>query len=364
MAARPPAVVEQGLAIKKVGNQLISALGGRPVHPVSVRVGGFSRVPRRAGPRRRCARTLDAGRRAWSQATVGLVASWDPPDLEHPQPLVALRHPTEYPYNDGRIVSTDGLDLAPGAWGDAFEEHHLEGTNALHARTHDGRVYLLGPDRADHARRRPAAPARRRGPGGHRACRDAIRTNIHRSIVARAVELLDACAEARDIIDGYRPPPSRKVPFTPRAGVAAWSTEAPRGLLHHRYEVDEQGHVTARPDRAADQPEPGSHRGGPRGLRPERPRPAPRRGHPPPRDADPGLRPVHQLRDPLPRSPDRGAGTRARRSVTPRPPPQSGGRSAAPADPPVAQRRGVPSLRGRTARPCGRSKGRPRDRRP
>ncbi len=240
MAADHRAVVEQGLAIKKIGNQLISALGGRPVHPISVRVGGFSRVPWR--------RDLDAVRRAlddavvWSQATVSLVASWDPPAFEHPQPLVALRHSDEYPFNDGRIVSSDGLDIAPGAWGDAFEELHIEGSNALHARTHDGVVYLLGPTArvclaADQLH--PLAAEALEATG----LREAIRTNIHRSIVARAVELLHACAEARDIIDAYRSPREPRVPFTPRAGIAAWSTEAPRGLLHHRYEMDEQGHV-------------------------------------------------------------------------------------------------------------------------
>ena len=240
MAADHRAVVEQGLAIKRVGNQLIAALGGRAVHPVSVRVGGFSRAPRR--------RDLDAVRRALdaaveqSRETVRLVASWDPPALEHAQPLVAMRHATEYPYNDGRIVSTDGLDLAPGAWGEAFAEQQVEGTNALHARTHDGAVYLLGPTA------RIALAADQLHPLASEALaatglRDAIRVNIHRSIVARAVELLHACAEARDLIDGYRPPAEPRVAFTPRPGVAAWSTEAPRGLLHHRYEVDEQGHV-------------------------------------------------------------------------------------------------------------------------
>jgi coenzyme F420-reducing hydrogenase alpha subunit len=241
MAVDHRAVVEQGLALKKVGNQLIAALGGRPVHPISVRVGGFSRVPWR--------RDLDAVRHAlddavaWSAATVRLVASWTPPDLEHPQPLVSLRHPGEYPYNDGRIVSSDGVDLAPGAWGDAFEEHHIEGTNALHARTRDGAVYLLGPTaRVTLAgdRLHPLAAEALEATG----LRDEIRTNVHRSIVARAVELLHACAEARDIIDAYRSPREPSVPFTPRAGIAAWSTEAPRGLLHHRYEVDDAGHVT------------------------------------------------------------------------------------------------------------------------
>jgi coenzyme F420-reducing hydrogenase alpha subunit len=242
MAGDHRPVVEQGLAIKKIGNQLISVLGGRPVHPVSVRVGGFSRVPWR--------RDLDAVRaeldRAveMARATVDLVASWDPPAFENHQLLVALRHAAEYPYNDGRIASTEGLDLAPGAWRDAFEEHHVEGSNALHAQTRDGRAYLLGPTARitiDADRLHPIAAEALAGTG----LAGEIGANIHRSIVARAVELLGACAEARDLIDGYRAPAEPKVPFTPRAGVAAWSTEAPRGLLHHRYEVDDDGRVTA-----------------------------------------------------------------------------------------------------------------------
>ena len=303
MAADHRAVVEQGLAIKKIGNQLISALGGRPVHPISVRVGGFSRVPWR--------RDLDAVRRAlddavaWSQATVSLVASWDPPAFEHPQPLVALRHPDEYPFNDGRIVSSDGLDIAPGAWGDAFEELHLEGTNALHARTRHGEVYLLGPTAQGLPCRRPAPPAGGGGAGGDRppgrhphqhppldrgSCRRAapcVRGSArhHRClpVAARAACPVHPSGGDRRLVHGGStgPPPSPV-----RGGRAG-----PRG---------------PRPDRAPNQPEPGSHRGRPRGIRPERPRAPPSRGRPPPRDADPGVRPVHQLRDSLPRSPDRG----------------------------------------------------------
>jgi sulfhydrogenase subunit alpha len=241
MAADHKALVEQGLALKKTGNALIALLGGRSVHPVSVRVGGFSRVPKPAeldGIRRALDEAVEASKR-----TVELVASWNPPALEHPQPLVALKHPSEYPYNAGRIVSTDGLDIEPGAWGSAFAEQQVEGTNALHARTHDGAVYLLGPTArivlcADQLHPEAAFALAQTG------LADAIRVNIHRSIVARAVELLHACAEARDLLDAYRRPAAPGVEYTPRPGVAAWSTEAPRGLLHHRYEVDEQGHVT------------------------------------------------------------------------------------------------------------------------
>lgn len=242
MAGDHRPVVEQGLAIKKVGNQLIAALGGRAVHPVSVRVGGFSRAPSRGdldGVRQDLDRAVEAAR-----ATVALVASWDPPALEHAQPLVGLRHPDEYPYNDGRIVSADGIDLAPRDWGAAFVEHQVEGTNALHARTRDGRVYLLGPTARitlDADALHPIAAEALAATG----LAEEIRANIHRSIVARAVEMLGACAEARDLIDGYRAPAQPRVAVSPRAGVAAWATEAPRGLLYHRYEVDERGRVTA-----------------------------------------------------------------------------------------------------------------------
>jgi sulfhydrogenase subunit alpha len=241
MAADHRAVVEQGLAIKRVGNLLISSIGGRPIHPVSVRVGGFSRAPRR-GEMDELRRKLDTAVEQ-SLATVRLVAGWEPPALHNPQPLVALTHPSEYPYNDGRIISTDGMDIAPGAWGDAFEELQIEGTNALHARTLEGQVYLLGPTArialtADTLH--PLAKAALDETG----LADEIRVNIHRSIVARSVELLHAVAEARDLIDAYRPPAEPKAAWMSRPGVAAWSTEAPRGLLHHRYEVDEAGLVS------------------------------------------------------------------------------------------------------------------------
>ena len=233
-------VVEQGLAIKKVGNQLVALLGGRSIHPVSVRVGGFWRVPRRRElePLRPALERAIQGARA----TLELVAAFEAPPFERDVRLVALRHPAEYPFNDGRIVSTDGIDLAPGEWRQGFMEVHLPGTNALHARTHDGGVYQLGPAArvtlaGDRLHPLAAEALERSG------LRESIRRNTFWSIAARAVELLHACAEALDLIDGYRPPEAASVPWSARPGVAAWATEAPRGLLFHRYEVDERGLV-------------------------------------------------------------------------------------------------------------------------
>jgi coenzyme F420-reducing hydrogenase alpha subunit len=143
---------------------------------------------------------------------------------------------------EGRIVSSDGLDLPATAWEQAFREEQVEGSSALHARTRDGEPYLLGPTaRIALAgdRLHPLATAALESTGQ----RDELATNVFRSILARAVELVHATAEARDVIDAYERPPEAAVSWRPVAGTAAWATEAPRGLLFHRYAVDEDGVV-------------------------------------------------------------------------------------------------------------------------
>ena len=237
-------LVERALALKKAGNHLVALVGGRPIHPVSVRVGGFYHVPTRSAMtalRPELTAALDI-----ALETVAVVAGLATPEFSREPRLVALRHPTDYPMNDGRIVSTDGLDLAPTDWEAAFREDQVGWSNALQARTHAGDVYLLGPASritlaGDLLHPRAAEALARTG------LADEIRRNPFRSIVARAIELVHATAEAIDIIDDYRPPERASEPWTRGPGVAAWATEAPRGLLFHRYELGQDGLVaTAR----------------------------------------------------------------------------------------------------------------------
>ena len=149
LAADHRAVVEQGLALKKTGNDIVRLLGGRPIHPISVRVGGFSRAPRRADVA--ALRPALEAAVAQSEATVHFVAGLDVPVYEREPRLVALKHPTEYPFNHGRIVSSDGLDLPIGGWETAFDEQHVPWSHALQART------LEGGRSSIHARR-PSSP--------------------------------------------------------------------------------------------------------------------------------------------------------------------------------------------------------------
>ncbi|TFG67780.1 MAG: Ni/Fe hydrogenase subunit alpha [Thermomicrobiales bacterium] len=237
-------LVERALALKKAGNHLVALIGGRPIHPVSVRVGGFYHTPTRAeltALRPELTAALDI-----ALETVAVTTELNTPDFSREPRLVSLRHPTDYPMNEGRIVSTDGLDLAPTDWERAFAEDQVGWSNALQARTHAGDVYLLGPSSritlaGDKLHPRAAEALAQSG------LADEIRRNPFRSIVARAIELVHATAVAIDIIDDYRPPERPATPWNPGPGTAAWATEAPRGLLFHTYELDEEGRVaTAR----------------------------------------------------------------------------------------------------------------------
>lgn len=235
-------LVEQGLVLKRTGNRLVAMLGARPIHPLSVRVGGWSRVPGREELLTVRPQLVEA--LALAQATVDVVAGLEAPSFEREPRLVSLRHPTEYPMNEGRIVSNDGLDIAIDEWEAAFEEDQVAWSNALQAHTKAGEVYLLGPSaritlNADRLHPLAGAALDRIGMA------DQIRRNPYWSIAARAIELVQATAEAIDIVDRYTPPAAPRVTEVKLpAGTTGWATEAPRGLLFHRYDVDARGLVS------------------------------------------------------------------------------------------------------------------------
>ena len=242
LARQDRGAVERGLALKRAGNRIVEVLGGRPIHPVSVRVGGFSKAPR-VRDLQPLLPDLEAAL-GYAHATVDWVAGFTAPAFDRAVPLVSLRHPSEYPMNEGRIASTDGLDIAIDGWEDAFREEQVPWSHALQARTRDGRHYLLGPSA------RITLAAEQLHPEARAALsRVGLRREIARdpywSIAARAVELVHATAEALDIVTTYRPPERHRMDWTARAGTTGWATEAPRGLLFHRYRVDERGRIAS-----------------------------------------------------------------------------------------------------------------------
>jgi coenzyme F420-reducing hydrogenase alpha subunit len=240
MASDFPDRIEAGLRLKRVGNRIMSLLGGREIHPVNLRVGGFYRVPTRS-ELDTLTDDLEWGLEA-AVDTVRWAAGLPFPEFEREYEFVALTNPDGYAIQQGRIVSSSGLDIAVEAWPQWFAEEQVPWSNALHARTSDGRPYHVGPMaryslNADQLTHRAREEAERAGLGSPVV-------NPFRSIVVRAVEMVFACEEALSIIDGYRQPEPPSVEVAPAGATGHGASEAPRGLLYHRYDVDAAGLIT------------------------------------------------------------------------------------------------------------------------
>jgi coenzyme F420-reducing hydrogenase alpha subunit len=241
MAADHRAVVERGLALKKAGNALMEVIGGRAIHPVNVRVGGFYRVPTRA----ELAALTAQLRQGLADAleTVAWVAGFDFPDFSHDHELLALVEPGRYAIDSGAPRTDRGLSFPVSAMDEIVREEQVPHSTALHARLADRGSYLTGPLARYALSGQWLTPLARQAAetaGLGDTCR-----NPFRSIVVRAVELVFAFEEALRLIEAYRPPAHPAVEVPPRAGTGYGATEAPRGTLFHRYRLDPDGTVTS-----------------------------------------------------------------------------------------------------------------------
>ena len=237
MAKTHADVVKMALRLKKAGNDLMELVGGRAIHPVNVKVGGFYRMPTVA-ELAALRRDLENGL-ADALAATQLVAGFSFPDMEQDYAYVSLRHPDWYPLERGpEGVASSGVRFPVADLPQHIEEYHVEHSNALHARC-DGDVYFLGPlarytnsfDQLSPRTQQAALDA-----GLTETCR-----NPFKSIIVRCVELAYAFEEALRIIDGWRDGHAPSVAVTPRAGEAVGASEAPRGMIWHRYRIDDEG---------------------------------------------------------------------------------------------------------------------------
>ncbi|MFY9642847.1 MAG: Ni/Fe hydrogenase subunit alpha [Rhodomicrobium sp.] len=232
-------IVRNALALKRAGNELMHVLGGREIHPVSVKPGGFHRVPTRAelAP---VAETLKRARDI-AVSLVHWTAGLSFPEFEPDYEFVAMRHPHEYPFNEGRIVSSRGIDVAIADYETEFEERHVAHSTALHSVVKRRGAYHVGP-LARYALNFDRLPAHiqelAREAGLGPVCK-----NPFKSIVVRAIEIVYACDEALRVIAEYEPPRLAAVALEPREGIGFGCSEAPRGICWHRYEFEASGAI-------------------------------------------------------------------------------------------------------------------------
>jgi sulfhydrogenase subunit alpha len=237
MARKYPDVVRNVLQMKKVGNDMITLLGGREIHPINLRVGGFYKVPSK-----RKLRTLlnDIKRgKETAVASAKFAASFPFPDFEQDYEYVSMRHPDEYAVIEGRLVSNLGMDIPIKDYDHHLIEEHVPHSTALHTPVKGRGTCQVGPlarTNLNYNQLSPVAKEVAKEVGLGPECR-----NPFKSILARIIEVIFAFDEAQQIIESYEEPDQPAVDVQPRAGTGYGCTEAPRGICYHRYTIDEQG---------------------------------------------------------------------------------------------------------------------------
>lgn len=241
LAEKDAQLVQRGLRLQEAGNAIIRLLGGRSVHPVGVCVGGFYKAPGHAEIqqlRQQLASCLDD-----AESLLRWTLDLPVPEFLQATEWVALRQPGEYPFNEGRLVSNRGLDIDKADFLGEFAELHVPHSTALHC-LHRGQPYLVGPlARVKLNFSSLTSRVQSILLGSTIDWHDTTHCNMYHSMIARAAEILYALEEAVRLLDAYTFPAAPSVEVTPRSGVGYGCTEAPRGLLWHRYETDAAGNI-------------------------------------------------------------------------------------------------------------------------
>ncbi|MCA9047376.1 MAG: nickel-dependent hydrogenase large subunit, partial [Planctomycetaceae bacterium] len=241
LAEKFPQEVRHGLQLKKHGNSLLEILGGRAIHPINVAVGGFHRAPRKEDLQKLLP-DFEWGLTAAVEAT-RWVAGFDFPDFSPNYDMVALSHPDEYPMNEGCVASTTGPTVAVADYEKYYSEQHVSHSTALQSvKIPQQTCYHVGPLARVNLNRHLLSPTAQRVAddiGFDTPC-----NNPFKAIIARGLELIHAFEEAREILRDYRPFQPSKVAYNYVAAEGCAATEAPRGLIYHRYAVDATGGVT------------------------------------------------------------------------------------------------------------------------
>ena len=237
LAGDKPDLVKMALRLKKAGNEIVRLLGGREIHPINNRVGGFYKVPEKQDFNV-LLEELKWARDASIEA-VKVANSLPFPDFDQEYEFVALHHPDEYPFNEGRLISNRGLDIAIKDYENHFEEIHVERSNALHSVHKGAGNYLVGPMARYNLNYNQLSDLTKEVAKGIGFDRQIV--NPFQSIVVRSLETVYAIDEAIRIIENYEKPDKPFIEHKIDPGIGYGCTEAPRGILYHRYEINENG---------------------------------------------------------------------------------------------------------------------------
>ena len=224
------------MRMKKVMNDLTAAIGGRASHPVSAVVNGFTDLSSPQALKklhRDLEKTEDDAVR-----TVRMVSEFPFANFFRKAEYVALNAANRYAMMEGSIVSSEGLDIPEEDYEEYFEEEEVSYSMAKRAKVKAGGPLMVGAlarlnlkfDQLSPSVRKLAQEVGFKIPD----------YNPFHNNLAQSLELLYGIQECRQILENLELFPEDSS-YRVRAGEGGAVTEAPRGLLYHRYAINARG---------------------------------------------------------------------------------------------------------------------------
>lgn len=241
-------VIRRALRLKKTCNDLCEILAGRHIHPISMTIGGFTKLPKETD--------LDAmlelleRMRNDIEATVEFVSGFRFPVFERDTEYVALvSDDSEYPLLTGDMGSSDGVRMNKKEYKNVTNEFVVPHSSAKHTKlSHESyAVGSLARFNLNYEKLHPKAKETARALGIKPGC-----INPFLNTVAQMVESVHCFNEAVSIVQDLKNiginhdeeilvglNEGSRIPV--KAGNGVGAVEAPRGTLYHNYEIDEKG---------------------------------------------------------------------------------------------------------------------------
>lgn len=243
MASKYKKEVLIGLSIKKLGNELVTVVGGREIHPISAVIGGFSKIPEQD----KLKEQLEKFRKMkkYAVATADLFSKLTYPKFSRETQAFGLVNKT-HSFYQGKINCVGGICFAEQSYDNIFEEHLKKGSTAKVV-LYKNKPFFNGA-------------LARLLVNGDSLSKDAkkylpkidVKNPFHNNL-AQAIELVHSFDRIIEILEKIKVHDEKPVNFDVKAGrrnagtaegiargIAV--TEAPRGLLFHDYTYDENGH--------------------------------------------------------------------------------------------------------------------------
>lgn len=233
--------VLRGMRLKTLANDLCALVGGRHVHPITLNIGCFSKIPE--------LKDLEAFKKrmesSWAdvEETVKFFKNLKAPEFERETEYISLTCPNEYAWYDGDIKSSDNGNVKPSDYLERVKEFIVAHSTAKHAKSNRD-SYMVGAlarFNNNYEQLHPEAKEVAEEIGMKHPCYNPYMNNF-----AQLVEIVHCFEDSIKLIDeliseGLK---DEKKELTPKKGSGVGVTEAPRGTLYHEHKIDINGKIT------------------------------------------------------------------------------------------------------------------------